>query len=203
MARIWSMALDKLVLSVPLLVMAALALGTYWLVRNTPPPAVVEPEPVRGHEPDYYMKQFAIRTYDDKGALRSEITGEVAKHFPDTKWIEIDGIRIRSVDAKGRLSEAQADHGLTDDHANEVQLIGKASVKRQDQASVNAPSIEYHGEFLHVFLKAERIRSHLPVEIRRGNDRFTADTLDYDDVERQLLLKGRVRATLQPQKTTP
>lgn len=207
LARLWSSLLDKLVLSVPLLVMATLALGTYWLVRNTPSPAVDEPEPVRGHEPDYYMKQFAIRTYDEKGQLRSEITGDIAKHFPDTKWIEIDGIHIRSVDAKGRLTVAQAEHGLTDDHANEVQLIGKASVKRReptdDVSQGRTGDIEYRGEFLHVFLKAERIRSHLPVEITRGKDRFTADTLDYDDVERQLLLMGRVRATLQPQKTTP
>jgi lipopolysaccharide export system protein LptC len=47
-------------------------------------------------------------------------------------------------------------------------------------------------------LKAERIKSHKPVELIRGNDSFTADSLDFDNVERVLQLKGRVKGTLLP-----
>jgi lipopolysaccharide export system protein LptC len=48
-------------------------------------------------------------------------------------------------------------------------------------------------------MATERIKSHKPVELVRGSDRFTADSLDYDNVERVLELRGRVRATLLPQ----
>lgn len=198
MKRVFYSVWDSLILSIPLVVMGLLALGTYWLVRNTPVPEVAQPEPVRGHEPDYYMKRFSIRTYDEQGHLRSEIQGDVARHYPDTQWIEIDGIRIRSVDAEGRISTAQAEHGLTDDHATEVQLIGKARINRTGARGDAAQATEYRSEFLHAFLKAERIRSHMPVQILRGKDHIEANSLDYDDAERQLLLAGRVRATLQP-----
>jgi lipopolysaccharide export system protein LptC len=32
----------------------------------------------------------------------------------------------------------------------------------------------------------------------RGNDRFTADRMEFDNVEQVLLLSGRVRGTLMP-----
>ena len=40
--------------------------------------------------------------------------------------------------------------------------------------------------------------SDQPVELRRGEDRLTADTLDYSGVDRVAHFKGRVRVRLQP-----
>ena len=59
--------------------------------------------------------------------------------------------------------------------------------------------MEFQGEFLHAFLNTERVRSHKPVTLIRGNDRFTADQLDYDNLDRLMELRGRVRGVLMPQ----
>lgn len=56
--------------------------------------------------------------------------------------------------------------------------------------------MEYRGEFLHAFMTSERVMSHKPVELFRGEDKFSADTLDYDNVEQVILLRGRVRGVL-------
>jgi lipopolysaccharide export system protein LptC len=58
--------------------------------------------------------------------------------------------------------------------------------------------MEYRGEFLHAFLTTEKVKSHKPVELLRGQDRFTADSLDFDNVDQILQLQGRVRGTLVP-----
>jgi lipopolysaccharide export system protein LptC len=58
--------------------------------------------------------------------------------------------------------------------------------------------MEFRGEFLHVFLDTERVKSHKPVELTRGTDRFTADNLDYDNLDQVLELRGRVRGVLVP-----
>lgn len=194
-------AWDRFLLYLPLAVMALLALGTYWLVRGTPP--LAEPPAIRPvrHEPDYFMHGFSVRTFDDSGRLRTEVIGEEARHFPDTQLIEIKGIRIRSFDAQGRLTTASARHGVSNEDTSEVQLIGKAVVVREastDAAMVSKPRVEYRGEFLHAFLTTEKIKSHKPVELIRGNDRFSADALEYDHVEQVLQLNGRVRGTLVP-----
>jgi lipopolysaccharide export system protein LptC len=199
----WVFAIwERVLLSLPLVVMGVLALGTYWLVRVTPVvPPVAEVKAV-GHEPDYVMHDFAVKSFDAQGQLRSEVTGTVARHYPDTQWLEIEGIRIRSFDTQGRLTTASALRGLTNEDQSEVQLIGNARVlhEAQDTGKPNAaPRMEYRGEFLHAFMHTEQVRSHKPVELIRGNDRFTADRMDFDNVDQVLTLQGRVRGTLTPQ----
>jgi lipopolysaccharide export system protein LptC len=58
--------------------------------------------------------------------------------------------------------------------------------------------MEIRGDFLHFFVDEEKVRSNKPVTLVRGDDTFQADALDYDNLERQLQLEGRVHGTLQP-----
>lgn len=192
-------AWDRFLLYLPLACMAVLALGSYWMVRSAPPPATPAAPRVQRHDPDYFMDGFAVKTFDAGGHLRSEVMGDKVRHYPDTQWLEIDGIHIRSFDAKGTLTTASADRGLTNEDGSEVQLLGHALVVREAGAGEGAgPRMQYRSEFLHAFMTTERIKSHKPVELQRGNDRFTADKLDFDNVEQVLQLSGRVHGTLVP-----
>ncbi len=194
-------AWERFWLYFPLVFMGALALGTYWLVRSTPvtsEPTIVMPA---RHEPDYFMRDFSMRTFDEAGRLRTEVSGVDAKHYPDTLLLEIENVRIRSYDPYGRLTTAVADRALTNEDASEVQLIGNAQVVREADTRPEArtpQSLEYRGEFLHAYLLTERVVSHKPVEWRRGKDRFAADQMDYDHVEQTVQLRGRVRGTFMP-----
>jgi lipopolysaccharide export system protein LptC len=58
------------------------------------------------------------------------------------------------------------------------------------------PRMELRGEFLDAFLNTERVRSNKPVELIRGSDRFTADSLDYDNLDRIMQMHGRVHGVL-------
>jgi len=192
---------DRFLLYFPLISMGLLASGTYWLVRSTPSvsgPAVQKP--VR-HEPDYFMQDFLVRTFDAQGRVRTEVQGAKARHYPDTLWLEIDAIRVRSFDEQGRMTTATAERGLTNEDSSQVQLMGNAVVVREadpSQGSHGAPRVEYRGEFLHAFMNTEQVRSHKPVELVRGKNHFTAERMDYDNVEQSLRLSGRVRGTLVP-----
>jgi lipopolysaccharide export system protein LptC len=118
--------------------------------------------------------------------------------------MEIDAIRIRSFDASGRLTTATANKGLANEDGSEVQLMGNAVVVREAVTAAGSapaqPRSEYRGEFLHAFMDTEQVKSHKPVELRRGQDIFTADSLDFDNVQQTMLLQGRVRGTLIPSK---
>ena len=192
---------DRFLLYVPLAFMALLALGTYWLVRSTPSADGPAVQRAASHDPDYFMQDFSVRTFDSVGRIRTEVLGDKARHYPDTLWLEIDRIHIRSFDEKGRLTTATANRGLTNEDSSEVQLLGNAVVVREAEAPTKpdaAPRMEYRGEFLHAFLKTDKVKSHKPVELQRGNDHFTANSLDFDNVEQVLQLHGRVRGTLVP-----
>ena len=197
--------LDRVSIYLPVVLMALLALGTYWLVRITPEPAAPEAERPARHDPDYFMRQFSVKTFDEKGRLQSEVRGIEGRHFPDTDTLEIDQVHIRSYNAEGKLVVATADRALSNGDASEVQLFGNAVVVREASTGPNGrldPRLEFRSEFLHAYVNTERVRSHLPVVLTRGNDRFTGDSMAYDNLNRQLEMKGRVHGMLMPAPAT-
>ena len=192
---------ERLALYLPVLLMGALAMATYWLVRSTPVASAPEMASVLGHEADYFMRKFAVKTYDASGQLKSEVSGGAARHFPDTDTLEIDQVHIRSFNEQGRLTTATARQAITNADASEVQLVGNAQVVRDATPDKNGqlqPSLTFTGEFLHAFMNTEQVKSHKPVQLTRGMDRFTADSMDFDNLGRVMLLTGRVRGQLVP-----
>jgi lipopolysaccharide export system protein LptC len=192
---------DRISLYLPVILMGVLAFGTYWLVRSTPLLVSAEkPSPAR-HEPDYLMRQFSVKTFDASGRLKSEIVGKDARHFPDTGSLEIDQVKIRSMSPQGNRSNASANRAVTNRDASEVELFGNARVLREqapDNTGQLQPSLEFRGEFLQTNVDKQRVMSNQPVQLTRGRDQFTADTMKFDNQERVLELKGRVKGTLAP-----
>ncbi len=185
----------------PVVLMALLALGTWWLVANTPVPDSGKPAAPPRHEPDYTMHRFTVQRFAPDGRLRVQVKGDELRHYPDTDTIEIDNVHMRSWSEDGRLTEATARRALTNGAATEVQLLGGARVVREALAAsgeARDQPIEFRGEFLHVFLDTERVRSHLPVTVLHGSGELRADTLAYDNLERVLEVRGRVNATFLP-----
>ncbi|WP_298929954.1 LPS export ABC transporter periplasmic protein LptC [uncultured Ramlibacter sp.] len=192
---------DHLTIYLPLILMGLMALGTYWLARSTPSLLPPEAQRAETHDPDYFMRRFSVKTFEPSGRLKSEVVGTEARHYPDTDTLEIDQPRIRAYNEAGELTVATAKRGLSNADGSEVQLIGDAVVTREalkGPDGVLRPKLEFRGEFLHAFMQAERVRSHKPVTLIRGDDQFTADNLDYDNLDRVMDLRGRVRGTLMP-----
>jgi lipopolysaccharide export system protein LptC len=73
-------------------------------------------------------------------------------------------------------------------------------VSSEDAAGV---PVLMRGEFLHVFMIAERVQSHLPVRVQHGSSEMQAAGLEYDHATRKLDLKGPLRAVLAARATVP
>jgi lipopolysaccharide export system protein LptC len=193
-------ARDRLTIYLPVMLMGVLALGTYWLARTTPSfsnaPGARLPEK---HEPDYFLRGFSVKSFDAAGRLKSEIEGTEARHYPDTDTMEVEQPRLRSFTAKGAVVLATAKKGISNADGSQVQLIGNAVVTREakDAKGQPEPLLQVRGEFLDIFMDPERVKSHLPVTIKRGSDVFDADSMDYDNLSRIMNLNGRVRGVLQ------
>lgn len=193
-------AWDRITLYLPVILMGLLALGTYWLARSTPTFAPPAAERAPSHEPDYFLRGFSVKSFGDDGRLKSEVRGAEARHYPDTDTVEIDQPRIRSYNPSGSLTVATAKRAISNGDGSQVQLVGDAVVTREPGTATGKPQprLEIRGEFLHAFLDEERVTSNKPVRISRGGDVFTADNLAYDNLDRVLELRGRVRGVLQP-----
>jgi len=195
---------DRLAMYLPVILMGVLALGTYWLARNTPTfLGGSDSRRAPTHDPDYFMRDFAVRTFDLNGRLRTEVFGIEGRHYPDTDTLEIDQPRIRSYNEQGVVTVATARTGISNSDGSEVQLVGNAVVVRDPVPGTGTPRMEFRGEFLHAFMNTERVKSHKPVTLIRGNDVFTADQMDYDNLDRVMQLGGRVRGRLVPDRVKP
>jgi lipopolysaccharide export system protein LptC len=184
--------LDAASTYLPLMLMALLALGTWWLVKNTPLFEAARATAPLTHEPDYTMSQFMVQRFGPDGTMRVQIEGDQMRHYPDTDTLEIDNPRIRAIGPDGQVSIATAKSALSNADGSEVQLSGGAQVTRL--ATATDVAIEFRGEFLHAFLRTERVRSHLPVVVKQGATEIRADGMAYDRLAGVLDFKGRVRA---------
>ena len=177
----------------PLFLMGLLAMGTWWVVKNTP-----LFEPLRGqaaprHEPDYTMGSFTVRRFDAQGTLSTVMQGHQARHYPDTDSLEIDQVRLRVIGAQGEVTTAQARTGWSNHDGSELRLKGEALVIRE--ATATEPAITFKGESLTALTQQQKIFSEEPVTIERAGLRVDAAAMTYDHASHTAQAHGRVQAT--------
>ncbi|HEX2013468.1 MAG TPA: LPS export ABC transporter periplasmic protein LptC [Roseateles sp.] len=186
----------------PLLLMAFLAAGTWWLVKNTPGLDGPTEKPVPRHVPDYRMLGFELQRFDTAGALRFRVEGSEMRHFPDTDTVEIDAVRIRAFGTDGSMTLATARRALGNGDGSELQLLGDVTVRRfekgKDGQLSEAPRLQVEGEFLHAFLDQEILRSHLPVRLRYAGGDINARNFVYNHLSGKVEFGGRASARFEP-----
>jgi len=193
----WHQRLADLVAGyLPLLLMTALALGTWWLVRQTPlhePPREVTALP---GVPDYTMQGFALQRFGADGRLRLRLEGRELRHYAHDDTIVVEEARLQAHADDGARMRALARHATSDDQGQQVDLRGGVQV-------VLAPAqggaeVEFHGEFLQVLDEAQRLRSDHPVTLLQAGSRIDAAGFEFDQRTRLVRLAGPLRATLVP-----
>ena len=184
----------------PVALMALLALLTYWLVHSTP---TLTPSsstrPVR-HIADYSLRDFTIATFAPEGRLLNQLSGESARHFPDSNTLEIEVVKIKSYPAASRETRASAQKALANGDGTDVRLMGNALIENED-FSKPIPPLRLRGEQLEMLSRPQRLQSESPVVLQQGKNQFTGDRLDYDHLSSVVEMHGRVRGVLQPGAT--
>lgn len=184
---------DGLSGSLPIVLMALLAAGTWWLVRHTPQPDAPRRATAPAHEVDYEMRRFEARRYGTDGAQRAVVTGDAMRHYADDGAVEIDAVRARGTDTSGRRIHATAQRGVSNADNTELQLLGQAHVVRDaldpddaDPARAPAPRkatdgrMELLGEALWFYPNVQKVRSDIAVTLLSESGRVDAGSLDYD-----------------------
>jgi lipopolysaccharide export system protein LptC len=175
----------------PMLLMVLLALGTWWLVQNTPRDADPRETPPVRHEPDYLMDNFVAQRFAADGRLVLRLQGERLRHYPDTDEVEIDGVRIEALSPDGRRTTATARQAVLHEATQRLRLIGGADVLSE---VAGGEPVRIRGEDLRLDARAQRLTSDQPVQVRQGGTTLSGGGLDYDQAAQRLQLLGAVRA---------
>ena len=182
----------------PLLLMAFLATGTWWLVKNTPLLGDTGAPAAPRHLPDYRMANFEIQRIGADGRLNVQIAGAELRHYPDTDTLEIDQARVRAVAPDGSLALAEAKRAVSNGDGTDLQLQGDVRLRRLPAgAADNAPAqLEVRGEFLQALSNSEILRSHLPVTIRQGGSTLNAQNFEYRHLTGQVRFTGKAQGQI-------
>ena len=191
----WStIVMNRALESLPLLVMALLAAATYYLVQVN-----LRPQPrdalAPKHEPDYSLIDFQARSFSAEGKLRSNVSGARQDHFPDTDTAEVKTIRALGRNELGVVTRMSADTALTNGDGSELQLFGNARLWREagkDSANRAIIPMDLKSEFLHIWLKEERVKTSKPVVLTHGNSVAKGSGLEMNNYNRSVQLAGRV-----------
>ncbi|MFM8577128.1 MAG: LPS export ABC transporter periplasmic protein LptC, partial [Limnohabitans sp.] len=139
-------ALDRLTLYLPLLAMAVLAMASWWLVRSMPDLwGDASGRPVR-KDPDYHLERFTTQVFNAQGQRIRSVSGDKARHYPDSDELHIDEVRFSAVNEEGVEVTATARRGIATGDGERVTLLGQVHVVRP--AHGQTPRIELHGERL-------------------------------------------------------
>ncbi|MCE4538841.1 LPS export ABC transporter periplasmic protein LptC [Pelomonas sp. P7] len=204
-AQPWIWQAQRLLFNyLPLLLMALLAAGTWWLVKNTPLLDLPTERAAPRHVPDYRMDKFELQRIGADGRLRVQIAGAELRHYPDTDTVEIDQVRVRALTPDGSLAIADAKRAISNGDGSDMQLIGDVHLRRLPPGAGDdaPPELDVRGEFLQALSNSEILRSHLPVTIRQGGATLNAQNFEYRHLTGQVSFTGRAQGRILP-RTKP
>ncbi len=92
---------ERIVTILALLLLATLALGSYWLAQRARLGQPTAAKPVR-HEPDYFAEQFLLHRLSAQGQVEYRLQAEHMVHYPDdnTSVLSSNVLVERSGDAE-------------------------------------------------------------------------------------------------------
>lgn len=193
-------AFDRLALYLPALVMGLFALSSWWLVRSVPDlHNPTEAKSVR-KEPDYFLHGFSVKSFDADGRLIRELQAAHARHYPEFDVLEMDTVQIQAINEQGQKVVARGDHAQSQAENSQQEaktiLSGNANVVRVNQQ--DGVRTELRSDKLIAYEKGDRVISETPVEVHRGPDLFSGDTMDLNGGSGEYRLQGRVRGMIMP-----
>ena len=109
-------------------------------------------------------------------------------------------VLIQAIDEQGQKVVARADHAQsqaeTQQREAQTLLSGNANVVRINPK--DGVRTELRSEKLIAYEKGDRVVSETPVEVRRGRDLFSGETMELNGGSGEYRLQGRVRGMIMP-----
>lgn len=173
----------------PVLLMATLALLTFWLritVREQAPAA-----PVHRHDPDYIVNGVTITRYDAQGIVDSTLTAAKLTHYADDDSNQFLDPRLVQTKPGQPRTTVTAKRGTTIEGSSEVFLYGDVHLQRA--ATARRPAASLVTNFLHVARNGTLFLTDREVTITQGGRSLSGRGMLYNNATGELLLRHNVR----------
>jgi len=175
--------------------LAVVTATSYWYSRVMR--KIESAEPSRPGTPDVIVDRVVLTQFDEQGRARHKIFGEQLRHFSETDDIEITAPRLISLRPDRPRVEAKSRTARVENSAERVHLNGDVLVTRA--AFGEEPEMRMATEYLLVLPDEDRYRTDRPVQLTRGQSSIRANSMDFDNIARTLVMSGTVHSVIEPQ----
>lgn len=192
----------------PMLLMAILTLGTYWMVQMNEPN--LDAEKQKRHVPDYIMDGIVVTTLGPEGNTKFRVVGQKLTHYEDDASSEIDWPIARRFHETKPPITVKSDKGFLDGDMTILDLVGNASLTRPAQpASANqagSARLFMSSSKFTVLMNEDIVKTNRPVNLEQGLSIMTSqEGAIFDNVHQKLTMIGQVKGRIESETkgTTP
>jgi lipopolysaccharide export system protein LptC len=183
-----------------LLLGAALALGSLWLLEVTRQSGNdAAPTGVRT-DPDYYVENFNFVRMGNTGEAQYNISGARMVHNPVDNSHLIDKPVINSLARERPPMHAYADKARVEQDSDKVHMYDNVVLDRPQ--SPKADYFHLESDYLLVLTDEEIMKTDRPVRMTLGNSKLDGTGMSVNNATGELHLFNQVHATLPPRTAT-
>ncbi len=186
---------DRITMIIAILLLAIVTATSYWYSRLMRQPETAQPP--RPGTPDVVVDRLVLTQFDEQGRARNKLFGSRLQHFPDSDDIEVTAPRLVSLRPDQPRVEASARTARVEDAGERVQLNGDVVITRS--AFHGEPEMRMTTEYLLALPDEDRYRTDRPVKLTRGASMIRAESMDFDNIARTVVMVGAVHSVIEPQ----
>ena len=186
----------------PLILMGALTLMTFWLVQKNTPPESSMLERVRLHEPDYIIKDGTLSALNEQGNTKYRILGNKVTHYDDDASIDIDAPRMRLFQPDKPPVTVKSDTGNLDGDLTTLELIDNASIFRPAQAATATEPATLRmlasSSYYKVLINDDIVETDRPIRLEQGMSiMHSSDGGTFNNIQQSMTLSGQVKGRIE------
>ena len=186
----------------PLILMGALTLMTFWLVQKNTPPESSMLERVRLHEPDYIIKDGTLSALNELGATKYRILGNKVTHYDDDASIDIDVPRMRLFQPEKAPVTVKSNTGHLDGDLTILELFDNASIYRPAQsATASEPAtlrMLASSSYFKVLINDDIVETNRPITLEQGMSvMHSTEGGTFDNIQQSMTLSGQVKGRIE------
>jgi lipopolysaccharide export system protein LptC len=186
----------------PLILMGALTLMTFWLVQKNTPLESSMLERVRLHEPDYIIKDGTLSALNELGTTKYRILGNKVTHYDDDASIDIDVPRMRLFQPEKAPVTVKSNTGHLDGDLTILELFDNASIYRPAQAATASEPATLRmlasSSYFKVLINDDIVETNRPITLEQGMSvMHSTEGGTFDNIQQSMTLSGQVKGRIE------
>lgn len=187
---------NRVRLGVILALLAALALGSFWMLevlrRNSNEIFSETPK----DEPDYIIEKFNFVRMSKTGHARYNISGAKLVHYPENDSFEIQQPVMNNLDKDQSPMTMRAERAIVDHAGDKIHMYRNVQMDRP--AVGTSDHFRLVSDYLLILPNVDVMQTDKPVDITYGSIRLSGTGMFANNATREFRLSSNVRGTYPP-----